>query len=360
VTSLTDEELPLDALLLDPNNYRFQDYEDFVQADDRRFHEESVQARTYARLRAEGLDQLKRSILTNGFLPFERLVVEPYEHAEGKYVVIEGNRRVAALRMIAQEHAAGVTVPQEVQDVLTRVPVIVVSNANDDPVIRLALMGVRHVGGIRQWGAYQRAKLVTELRDEFHLDTGEVASRLAMTAHEVNRRYRAFKALRQMEEDEDYQDQAEPDLYPLFHEAIAGQAIKDWLGWNEAAARFTNDEELHRFYDLITPKESEEGDTEAPRLPTREAVRELRLILPVQEARTALFNGDRSFYEALALAKADELKRSWIVQVAEAIKALESVSAVELQRISAEDLGEVERVKAAAENLMQLHERITR
>lgn len=360
MTDLNDKLVPLDALLLDPNNYRFQDYEDFVRADESRFHEGSVQDRTYARLRAEGLAQLKNSILTNGFLPFERLVVMPYRHQAGKYVVVEGNRRVAALRWIASDHEAGVDVPDAILDLLDAIPVIVVEDADDDPVIRLSLMGVRHVGGIREWGAYQRAKLVTELRDDFGLDTSEVASRLGMTAHEVNRRYRAFKALSQMEADDEYQDQAEPDMYPLFHEAVAGQAIKDWLGWDDSNFRFTREDQLHQFYDLITPTESEEGGTRDAKLPGREAVRQLRDILDVPEAKKVLFDPDRSFHEALALAKADELQKSWAVQVAEAVQALRSVSALELERLPETDLAEVVQVKDAAEHLLALHQRLIR
>jgi ParB-like nuclease domain len=141
------EEVSVGDLLLDPNNYRFQDYEDFVLADESRFHEPSVQTRAYSRLRTEGLAQLKDSILTNGFLPFERIVAMPYEPVEGKYLVVEGNRRVAALRWIASDHEAGVAVPQDVLDTAGSVPVIALQDAEDDPVIRLSLMGVRHVGG---------------------------------------------------------------------------------------------------------------------------------------------------------------------------------------------------------------------
>ena len=59
MTHLNDKPVALEALLLDPNNYRFQDYDDFVRADESRFHEPSVQDGTYARLRAEGLAQLR-------------------------------------------------------------------------------------------------------------------------------------------------------------------------------------------------------------------------------------------------------------------------------------------------------------
>jgi hypothetical protein len=44
---VTEDEVSLEQLLLDPNNYRFQDTDDFVRAEEHRFHEESVQLRTY-------------------------------------------------------------------------------------------------------------------------------------------------------------------------------------------------------------------------------------------------------------------------------------------------------------------------
>ena len=64
------------------------------------FSEESVQQRAHARLRAEeNLVTLKKSILTNGFLPVERMVVRPYGDGDPqKYLVVEGNRRTAAIQ----------------------------------------------------------------------------------------------------------------------------------------------------------------------------------------------------------------------------------------------------------------------
>lgn len=359
MAQLTEAEVNLDDLLLDPNNYRFQADEDFVRADEARSHEDTVQSRAYARLRHEDLAALKNSILTNGFLPFERLVVRPYPTVEGRYVVLEGNRRVAALRWIKQDHEAGVAVPAGVLETLGRIPVIVVEDAADDPTLQLALMGVRHVAGIREWGAYQRAQLVTELRDEHQLDTADIATRLGMTAHEVNRRYRAFRALKQMENDEDYGDFSSPEMYPLFHEAITGTNIKEWLGWNDGEAKFENEETLHEFYELIAPVPSDEGTTREPKLANREAVRQLRAILDVPEAKRKLLGPDGSFHEALAIAKADELSKTWAGQVGEAVAALRTVSAVELAQLAPDDLAEVVAVRDAAANLLELHRRLT-
>jgi hypothetical protein len=119
-------------------------------------------------------------------------------------------------------------------------------------------MGIRHVGGIRQWGSYQRAKLVTELRDRFQLDGAEIGARLGMSTQEVNRRYRAFKALGQMQGDPEYLDRASPSMYSLFHEAVALPVVRTWLDWNDERSEFEDEDSLHQFYELIAPTEDED------------------------------------------------------------------------------------------------------
>ena len=256
-----DATLPIDSLLLDPNNYRFQDSPDYVYADEQRFHESSVQDRAYRRLRSDSsLGLLKNSILHNGFIPVDKLIVRVYEHSNGKHVVLEGNRRLAALKWIKEDIAAGITTETPIADTLQAVPVIVVGH--DEASFFPSLMGIRHVSGVQQWGGYQRAKLVADLRDTHQLDAADVADRLGMQTREVNRRYRAFKALEQMSDSEDFGDFAGPEAYPLFHEALAIPAVRDWLGWSADTNSFSNDEELEKFYELIAPHaEDAEDDT---------------------------------------------------------------------------------------------------
>jgi hypothetical protein len=193
MTDFKTDTLDTDRMILDPNNFRFQDAPDFVFADPNRFAEETVQAKAAARLRDEGLLPLKQSILRNGFLPFERLVVTAYD--EDRFLVIEGNRRLAAMRWIRSDQLAGAPVPKEIAEALKEIPVVIVPPNPADPALLESLMGVRHVSGIKGWGGYQRALLVATLKEKFSLESNEVAQRLAMTVQEVNRRYRALKAL---------------------------------------------------------------------------------------------------------------------------------------------------------------------
>ncbi len=95
--ALTSAEIEPGMLLLDPNNYRFQDLDGFVAAAEDRFHEPSVQTRAYERLKKDIVD-LKKSIWRNGFIPVERIVVRPYSKNPKTYLVVEGNRRVASVK----------------------------------------------------------------------------------------------------------------------------------------------------------------------------------------------------------------------------------------------------------------------
>ncbi|WP_104088088.1 hypothetical protein [Cryobacterium sp. N19] len=363
-TTYDEKFLPMTSLLLDPNNFRFQDEPDYLAADPARFAEPSVQERAAKRIRGEGLVELKSSIVSNGFLSVERLVVRKYKELETGgwlYLVLEGNRRLAALQWIRQDHSAGVDVPHSVLEVLDALPVLVVESDDGDATY-LSIMGIRHVGGIKQWGGYQRAKLVGDLRDTHQLESGEVADRLGMTKHEVNRRYRALKALQQMEDDEDFADYANPSLYPVFHEAVSIPAVRAWLGWLDAANEFGSTEETRQFYQLITPTEAVDDENllaSPPKIASYAQVRDLRDILANPEAKRALLDPKRSFGDALGLAKAEELSSSWRSEVSEALASLGSISVLDLESATAEDLELIRKLQLTAEKMISTHAKLT-
>jgi hypothetical protein len=359
MTSFDEDLVPVERLLLDPNNYRFQDDAGFVVADDARFHESSVQDRAFQRLRDNGLIQLKNSILKNGFLPVERIIVREYPPAAASFLIVEGNRRIAALRWIAEDHAAGVNIPEQVLATIRAVPVLVVKAAEADPAFFEALMGVRHVSGIKQWGGYQRAKLVAVLRDERGMESTEIGDRLAMNTQEVNRRYRAFKALEQMKADEDYGSYARSNMYPMFHEAVSLPVVREWLGWNEAMSEFTNRDTMAQFYRLITEDEPEDGEVIEAKIKTYEQVRDLRDILPNAEAKRVLLEPSRTFLDALTTAKLEELSQSWKSQVATAISALESIGALDLKHMTKEDVAEIVKLRDSAAELLETYDKLT-
>jgi hypothetical protein len=157
-------------LLLDPNNYRFHDLAGYKPVSQRsRYAEHGVQDRAMQLLQttdAFELDALRDSILSNGFIPIEQIVVERFDDSEpARYVVLEGNRRVAAIKSLLADHAAGAAdVPHQVLRTLQELPIIEIKGTPEERgKYQKTLMAIRHVAGIREWGPYQQAKLVVEL-----------------------------------------------------------------------------------------------------------------------------------------------------------------------------------------------------
>lgn len=350
-------EIDLDKLLLDPNNYRFAEAESYTQVAEARFSEDTVQRRAHERLRRnEGLIELKKSIVTNGFLPIERIVVRRVTEDPERYLVLEGNRRTAAAKWIIEDYEAGIEIPDSVMDSIRELPCLCVDPEEDSEVLRASLMGIRHVSGIRQWGGYQRAKLVAAMKDDLSLESGDISDRLGMTANEVNRRYRAIKALQQMEVDEEYGDYASPSLYPIFHEAVSLPVVREWLGWDAEKSLFTDRTNLESFYSLLVPQvEDDSGKESDPKITTRESVRDLRTVLGTTEAREALFQPGATFTSALLVVQQSQLASSWVRQVDEAISALGSLGVDAVRSLTTEQKAALERLKALAEQRLEDH-----
>lgn len=350
-------------LLLDPNNYRFLDLEDYQPVSEKRYHEATVQDKAYTSLkgkRYEDLQALKESILTNGYVPLELLIVRPYDNKKGPFVVIEGNRRVAAMRWILDDKSGGVEVREELIASFDDLPIVIIDT--NDPENRDAvpvLMGIRHVSGIRPWGAYQQAKLIAQLVEDFGFSLQEAAERLAMSAQETNRRRRAYKALEQMQKDESFQVLADPELYYKFHEAVGIPEVRNWLGWLETDLIFTNEETRTQFYELITPRYNEESNRSvAAKLQTREDVRNLRRILRDDNAKAVLLDTSRTFNEALALAMATE-SGGWVSQVRSAITAIEGIKVKDIKLITSDDLQLMEKLRDLLSERIEDREKLT-
>jgi hypothetical protein len=97
---LKDARLPLASINLDPNNPRFAEPNSKV-VPPHRLDNEAVQEEVRQLLiRAFKIDKIRANIEINGFLPMDRVTVKRFK--PGRYVVLEGNRRVCAAKMVDQ------------------------------------------------------------------------------------------------------------------------------------------------------------------------------------------------------------------------------------------------------------------
>lgn len=350
---LTPKEISIDDIILDPNNYRFREEREFRLVPDDKLHLEVNQNKALQRLKPE-IPDLVRSIKSNGFLPVERVVVYEYPHSPGKYVVIEGNRRISSLKQIKDELSQGLFENDALSGAVAGVPCLI-AEGEEIPAFRESLMGIRHVGGIKQWGGYQRAQLIFELRKIHGLDASTVADRVGLSVQEVNRRFRAISALNQMLSDEEYGEKADPTMYPLFHEAVALPAVRDWLGWDNEANEFRNNLAKEQFYDLLITTVDDEGLKTDPKLVTYQDVRQLREILANPQAKSYLLNPKEKFSAAISAANQDEIQRKWRDEVAQAVSALRSITLNEISSMSSDDSDNLSSLIAEAKRVIEAH-----
>lgn len=328
MVTYTPQTVPLSDLFVDPNNFRFKNPNHPTKVPENRFVDDTVQAGAMERIIKDGIEELKNSIKKNGFVPVERIVVrellrvDPSNEASSepstKYLVVEGNRRTTALKALRDENNKGAPLDPTLTETFENVPVLIAHDAEAGDL--LAIMGIRHVGGPKEWGGYQSALLVYELRTDGTLSARETASKLGLETQEVNRRYKSFCALKQMMDNEDYGDLVTPELYPIFQEAFSRTSVKRWLGWDDANLEFTNNEELDYFYDWVT---SPKG---GPKIAGYAAVRHLGKIVDNAEALAAL-KEDGSIEESLAIVDSEAKARRWRPNATATLKSLKEMSA---------------------------------
>lgn len=262
MTKTRDINIELDQLVLDPNNYRLFGEKESKFIDDCKAEE--FQSKTLEKLESQRLGELKDSIRNHGFLEMERIVVRVLnvpknkllddEDKSKKYLVVEGNRRTAALKSLEP------TADENLKKKLKDLNVILVEGSDKEiQVYSATLMGIRHVSGAKKWDGFQSAKLISDLYNEGKTYT-EIGEILGITNREAGRRYRGFRAFQQMM-NSSFKNDVEPRHYGLLLEFLSpSKQGRDWLSWNDATFKFENDKRLNIVYKAITT--DEEGSLE--------------------------------------------------------------------------------------------------
>ncbi len=107
------------------------------------------------------LSELVQSIAANGYIDIEPLIVQ---QQDGRSTVLEGNRRLAAIRLLRNPDlakATGITVPEisgEVRDSLGSVTVYAV----ESPEQARDFIGFKHINGPHKWDALAKARFAAD------------------------------------------------------------------------------------------------------------------------------------------------------------------------------------------------------
>ncbi len=146
--------------------------------------------------------ELVLSIASSGYFPHEPLIVA---EENGEHVVLEGNRRLAALKVLTIDGLATANkwqipeVAPNIRDGLERVPVIFQSREDS-----WKYLGFKHVNGPAKWTSYAKAKYIAQVHREYEVPLQEIARQIGDGHKTVQRLYRGLMVLEQAENEASY------------------------------------------------------------------------------------------------------------------------------------------------------------
>ncbi len=153
------------------------------------------------------VDEVAASIAANGYYKYEPLLVIPEVpgHANAthdKFIVVEGNRRLAAVRLLVDTNLRRklkatdlpLALPR-IKDSLQTLPAVLFVTRQE----LWPYLGFKHVNGIKVWDSYSKAKYVAFVHETLGVPLDEVAKRIGDRNATVQRMYRGVKLVEQAE-----------------------------------------------------------------------------------------------------------------------------------------------------------------
>lgn len=146
--------------------------------------------------------ELVQSISASGFFPHEALIIA---EEGGKKIVIEGNRRLAAVKVLlagdkGKDHGWAVpTLTKAARADLESLPTITSSRSD-----AWRFLGFKHVNGPAKWSSYAKAAYIATVHKTFGIALADIANQIGDRHNTVQRLYRGLMVLEQAEREGAY------------------------------------------------------------------------------------------------------------------------------------------------------------
>lgn len=145
-------------------------------------------------------EEVAMSIAYSGYFEHEPLFVEP--DGKGNYIVIEGNRRLAAVKLLVDASLRQKvkatklpTINHERIDSLAELPVIITTRKDS-----WRYLGFKHVNGPATWGSYSKAQYIAHVHNDYGVPLEDIALQIGDYNSTVLRMYRGLMIIEQAEQ----------------------------------------------------------------------------------------------------------------------------------------------------------------
>ena len=198
--------------------------------------------------RSAELDELLLSMSSNGYLDIEPLVVMEAA-AKGELVVLEGNRRLASLRLLSmpdlvsrlhRDEGLRVPVPEVPDSLRPTFEQVTVYRVPDRERAR-PLIGFKHINGTQKWNAYAKAKFAAKWYKDSDVSLDQIARAIGDRHDTIKRMVSAIYVLEQASNERLFEvEDRFPKKFNFSHlyTALSRSEYMEYLGLASGWARY--------------------------------------------------------------------------------------------------------------------------
>ena len=256
----------------------------------------------------ENLFDIVGSIGDQGYFPGEPLLVVPaHEAGQGHFIVVEGNRRLAALKLLNDFSLATVrknAVAQLLDKVYAEIPKEAPVIVFDEREELLDYLGYRHITGVDQWDSLAKARFLTQLKDVHKSNFSDerdllkhLAKLIGSTTNYVRKLLVGFQLYKEIDDNDFYGMNylnEEEFSFSLLTTAVSYNNISDFVGVKiEDGEVIFESEKLRKLTEYIYKR----VDGDKPRIPESRSLKVFNAVVASKDAY-AIFESGSSLEEA--------------------------------------------------------------
>jgi hypothetical protein len=308
-----------------------------------------------------GVEEIVLSIRASGFFEHEPLLAVK---EDGRLIVIEGNRRLAAVKCILDRDIADhiginknqLSVSAEIKNSLEFLPVILVEERKD----AWKFIGFKHINGPAKWGSYAKAQYISQIKNEYDIPLEEIASQIGDTHKTVQKLYQGLQVIEQAEQIGKFNrtDIGANRLYfSHLYTGLTYEGFKDYLGIKDISEDTKNpvpENKWDHLEELLTWLfGSRKKEVDAVILSQNPDLRRLDAVIRNKEATYALRDG-------MSLTQAYELSQpkneTFEQSLLEAKRALQKAQSFQTEGFDGKDVAMLKLAATVAEMADELYD----
>lgn len=220
------DEASIDDLYLDPHNPRLGRH-----VARKALRQDAV----LEKMHDWALEELAVSIIESGYWQEEALIVVRQKlYDRPRKIVVEGNRRLAALKLI--QKARNTVANSKWRGIIAGASDAKLNKLKRAPYIEKpnrkavqAYLGFRHVTGIKEWPPAEKAQFIAHLIEDEHLTYEQVRRRIGSKTPTVRQNYISYRLLLQMETRDDIAVSSVEERFSVLYLSLRTDGVQKYL-----------------------------------------------------------------------------------------------------------------------------------